>query len=136
MATLDDVRRLALALPDTAEKVGGHGGGSGWRVHDKLFVWERGPTGADVRALEALDRTWPDLPTVGVRTDGLEVKEALLGTFPEVFFTIPHFQGYPAVLVRVASIGLDQLQEVITDAWLVQAPKRTATAWLAQHPLD
>ena len=56
-----------------------------------------------------------------MRTEGLEGKEALLGSFPEIFFTIPHFDGYPAVLVRLDAIDLDQLREVITDAWLLQA---------------
>ena len=101
MPTLDDVRAIALSFPETIEKVDGHRGGAGWRTPDGLFVWERGPSKADVAALAALGRTWPDGPVVGVRTDGLDGKEALLGTFPEVFFTIPHFDGYPAVLVRL-----------------------------------
>ncbi|KAA9108386.1 MmcQ/YjbR family DNA-binding protein [Microbacterium rhizomatis] len=134
MVTVEDVRALALALPDTIEKVDGHRGGAGWRVHDKLFAWERAPSASDLRQLDALDRSWPDGPVIGVRTDGLDVKEALIGSFPDVFFTIPHFDGYPAVLVRLDAIEPAHLAEVVTDAWLVQAPKRTANAWLAEHP--
>jgi len=130
MPTLDDVRAIALSFPETIEKVDGHRGGAGWRTADGLFVWERGPSKADVTALSALGRTWPDGPDVGVRTDGLEGKEALLGTFPGVFFTIPHFDGYPAVLVRLDSIEPDLLREVITDAWILRAPKRLSKAWL------
>jgi hypothetical protein len=69
-----------------------------------------------------------------VRTDGLDGKEALLGSFPEQFFAIPHFDGYPAVLVRLDAIDAELLREVVTDAWLLRAPKRLAEAWLAAHP--
>ena len=101
-----------------------------------LFVWERGPSKADLSALAALGRTWPEGPIVGVRTEGLEGKEALLGTFPEVFFTIPHFDGYPAVLVRLDRIEVDHLREVVTDAWLLKAPRRLAKEWLTEHGVD
>ena len=71
---------------------------------------------------------------MGVRTDGAQVKEALLETYPDAFFTIPHFDGYPAVLVRLDAIDLEQLREVITDAWLLKVTKRAANEWLAAHP--
>lgn len=132
MPTLDDVRAIALSLPETVEKVDGHRGGPGWRVSDGLFVWQRSPSKADLSALAALGRTWPDGPVVGVRTEGLEAKEALLGSFPDAFFTIPHFDGYPAVLVHLDRIEPDLLREVITDAWIVKAPKRLSKAWLAE----
>jgi len=133
MPTLDDVRAIALSLPETVEKVDGHRGGPGWRVADGLFVWQRGPSKADISALAALGRSWPDGPVVGVRTEGLEAKEALLGSFPDAFFTIPHFDGYPAVLVRLDVIEPDLLREVLTDAWIVKAPKRLSKAWLAEN---
>ncbi|KRA25329.1 hypothetical protein ASD65_13535 [Microbacterium sp. Root61] len=133
MATIEDVRAIALALPETFEKIEGHRGGASWRVKDGLFVWERGPGATDLRQLDALGRSWPEGPVVGVRTDGAEGKEALLGTFPDLFFTIPHFDGYPAVLVILESIEVEHLREVITDAWLVKAPRRLAKEWLAQH---
>ena len=95
MPTLDDVRAIALSFPETIEKVDGHRGGAGWRTPDGVFVWERGPSKADVAALAALGRTWPDGPVVGVRTDGLEGKEALLGTFPEVVLHDPALRRVP-----------------------------------------
>ena len=133
MPTLDDVRAIAMSFPETIEKVDGHRGGAGWRTHDGLFVWERGPSKADLTALAALARTWPAGPVVGVRTEGLEGKEALLGSFPDAFFTIPHFDGYPAVLVRLDAVDADLLREVITDAWILKAPRRLSKAWLAEH---
>lgn len=134
MATLDQVRELALALPGVQERVDGHRGGATWRTKAGSFVWERGPSGADLAALEKLGRSWPDGAVIGVRTDGLDEKEALLATFPDAFFTIPHFDGFPAVLVRLDRIGEDHLREVITDAWLLRAPKRVAQAWLDAQP--
>ncbi|MET0736447.1 MAG: hypothetical protein ABWY55_12500 [Microbacterium sp.] len=136
MATLDDVRTIALALPETHESVDGHRGGASWRAVGGPFVWERGPGKADLAALEKLGREWPAGAVVGVRTEGGEGKEALLGAFPGIFFTIPHFDGYPAVLVRLDAIGVDQLREVITDSWLLKAPQRLAAAWLAAQSAD
>lgn len=134
MATLDDVRTVALALPDVLEVVQGHRGGASWRTKNGGFVWQRGPSAADLAKLAALGRGWPDGDVVGIRTDGLESKEVLLASLPDVLFTIPHFDGYPAVLVRLADIDVRLLEELITDAWLVKAPKALAKEWLAQHP--
>lgn len=134
MATIDDVRAIALSLPETHEKVDGHRGGAGWRTRDGLFVWERGPRRADLAALAELGRSWPEGPVVGVRTDGLDGKQALLESFPDAFFTIPHFDGYPAVLVKLDAIDSDLLREVVTDAWLLKAPKALAKGWLRDHP--
>jgi hypothetical protein len=134
VATLDDVRAIALTLPDVEERVEGHRGGASWRTRAGMFVWERGPTRRDDEQLAALGESWPAGAVVGVRTDGPQVKDALLETYPDVFFTIPHFDGYPAVLVRLEAIEPDLLREVVTDAWLLKAPKRTAKEWLAAHP--
>jgi hypothetical protein len=134
VATLDDVRAIALTLPDVEERVEGHRGGASWRTRAGMFVWERGPTRRDDEQLAALGESWPAGAVVGVRTDGPQVKDALLETYPHVFFTIPHFDGYPAVLVRLEAIEPDLLREVVTDAWLLRAPKRTAKEWLAAHP--
>lgn len=133
MATLDHVREIARSLPETVEVVEGHRGGAAWRTKNGLFAWERGPTKADLAALAALDRTWPDGVVVGIRTDGLEAKEALLASLPDVLFTIPHFDGYPALLVRLDSADRALLAELVTDAWLVKAPRALAKAWLAEH---
>jgi hypothetical protein len=97
-------------------------------------VWQRGPSGRDLEQLAALGREWPVGEVVGVRTDGQEVKQALLEMYGDAFFTIPHFDGYPAVLVRLEAVDPAQLREVIIDAWLLKVTKRVAAEWLAAHP--
>jgi hypothetical protein len=129
MATWEDVRRIALSLPETSEALSW--GLPSWRVKDKGFVWERPLRRADY---EALGDAAPDGPVLGVRVADLGVKEALLAGDPGVYFTTPHFQGYPSVLVRLDAIGTDELREVVVDAWLCRAPKRLATAYLAENP--
>ena len=125
MATWDDVRRIALALPETSEKTSwGH---AHWRVKDKLFVWERPLRKSD---LKALGDDAPTGPILGVRVEHLGAKEALLADDPAVFFTTPHFDGYPAVLVLLEEVALDELEELIVEAWLFRAPKRLAKAYL------
>jgi hypothetical protein len=124
VATWDDVRRLALALPDTSERVSREH--RQWRVADKLFVWERPLRRPD---LEALGDEAPQGPILGARVEHLLAKDALLADDPGVFFTIPHFDGYPAVLLRLERISVEDLTDVVTEAWLVRAPKRLARAW-------
>jgi hypothetical protein len=125
MATFDDVARIALDLPETSE--GTSHGNRSWRVKDKGFVWERPLRRGD---LEALGDAAPDGPVLGVRTEHLGAKEAILASDPEVFFTTPHFDGYPAVLVQLERIAPDDLREVIVEAWLARAPKRLADEYL------
>lgn len=134
MATLDDVREIALGFPGVTERVDGHRGGMTWRTPAGAFVWERGPGAADLAALDKLGRAWPPGEVAALRTDGEQVKAALLETFPDVFFTIPHFDGYPAVLVRLGAIDREHLREVVTDAWLLKVTQRVGQAWLAEHP--
>jgi hypothetical protein len=128
MATWEDVRRIALALPATSEAVSR--GLATWRVRDTGFVWERPLRPADLRAL---GDAAPDSPILGARVEHLGAKEALLADDPDVFFTTPHFDGYPAVLVRLDEIGLDDLNEVIVEAWLARAPKRLAQQYIESH---
>ena len=92
-------------------------------------MWERPLRRAD---LEALGDAAPDGPILGARVEHLVAKEALLADDPAVFFTTPHFDGYPAVLVRLERIGLEDLREVIVEAWLARAPKRLAEAYLRE----
>ncbi len=125
MATWDDVRRIALALPETAEV--SSRGLTQWRVKDKLFVWERPLRRSD---LEALGERAPDGPILGARVEHLVAKDALLADDPGVYFTTPHFDGYPAVLVQLERIGLEDLDELIVEAWLARAPKRLAKAYV------
>src|SRR3954462_14357309 len=98
-----------------------------WRVKDKLFVWERPLRKTD---LTALGDAAPGGPILGARVEHLVAKEALLADDPEVFFTTPHFDGYPAVLVQLERIGLGHLEEVVVEAWLARAPKRLVQAYL------
>ena len=125
MATWDDVRRLALAMPEAEERTSRDL--PQWRVKDKLFVWERPLRRSD---LEALGDAAPGGPILGVRVEHLVAKEAMLADDPDVFFTTPHFDGYPAVLVRLENIAVDELEEVVTEAWLARAPARLAKAFL------
>jgi hypothetical protein len=128
MASWNDVRRFALALPETAEETSSDGKRS-WSVNKKGFVWERPLRRAD---FEALGDRAPDGPILGVRTADLEMKDVLLASDPAVFFTTPHFNGYPAVLVRLDGIALKKLKDVIIEAWLARAPKRAVAVFL-QH---
>lgn len=131
MASWDDVRRLALALPDTAEQVSW--GSASWRVRDKGFVWERPLRKSDLAALADRGESPPDGPILGVRVADEGVKHALIADDPAVFFTVPHFDGYPAVLVRLDHIPVDELAELVTEAWLLRAPKRLAKTFLAER---
>ena len=128
MATWDDVRRIALALPQTSEAIS-HGNAS-WQVRDKAFVWERPLRKSDVRSL---GDNAPEGPILGARVEHLVAKEALLADDPNVFFTTPHFDGYPAVLVQLDHITLEDLEEVIVEAWLCRAPKRLAKSYADKH---
>jgi hypothetical protein len=125
VADWDDVRRLALSLPETSEKP--QWGTASWRVRDKSFVWERPLRPSDLRAL---GDAAPDGPILGARVEHLVAKEALIADDPEVYFTTPHFDGYAAVLVRLERIAVDELEELITEAWLCRAPKRLARAFM------
>ena len=124
MATWDDVRRIALALPETSERLSREN--RQWRVKDKLFVWERPLRRTD---LEALGDRAPAGAILGARVEHQVAKEALLADESGVYFTTPHFDGYPAILARLDAIGLDELNELIVEAWLVRAPKRLARAY-------
>jgi hypothetical protein len=125
MAEWDDVRRIALALPETSERPAY--GNTAWRVRDKIFVWERPLRPKEVR--EIGERA-PAGPILAARVEGLDVKEALLQDDPVAFFTTPHFDGYAAVLIRLDRVSPEELNELITEAWLCRAPKRLAKEYL------
>ena len=126
MATWDDVRMLALTLPETAEGAD-RSGLSKWMVRDKHFAWERPLRKRD---LEELGAAAPAGDILGASTADLDDKRGLIGSNPDVFFTVPHFANYPAVLVLIEHISREQLREVLTDAWLCRAPKRLAARYL------
>ena len=119
MATWNDVSRLALELPEVEEITGGDGQLS-WKVKGKLFVWERPLRKRDI---DELGDAAPAGPILGARTDGEAEKFALVQTDPGVYFTTSHFNGYPAVLVRLDRINKPALGELVIGAWLIQAPK-------------
>lgn len=125
MATWDDVRRLALSLPETSE--GTSYGSAQWVVRSKSFVWERPLRKSD---LAALGEAAPAGPILAAYVADLGVKDAIIADDPEVYFTIPHFDGFRAILIRLEHISVVDLDEIITDAWLARAPKRVATQYL------
>jgi hypothetical protein len=125
VASWKEVARIVAELPETAEPTPRN-----WRVRKKLIVWERPLRKAD---LEALGADAPDGDILGARVADEGVKLALIADDPDVYFTTPHFDGYPMVLVRLAEIGVGELTELITDAWLSQAPKTLAKAFLADR---
>lgn len=128
MASWEDVRTIALELPETSERLShGH---SSWRVRDKGFVWERPLRASD---LSALGDDAPAGAILGARVEHLVAKEALLADRPDVYFTTPHFDGYPAVLVVLQRIDSQELRELIVDSWLARAPKRLADRYVAEH---
>jgi hypothetical protein len=125
VASWEDVCRLALALPETSERLSRDR--RQWLVKDKLFVWERP---LRPKEIEVLGASAPDGPILGARVEHAGAKEALLADDPRVFFTTPHFDGFPAILVRLELIAAEDLEEVVTEAWLVRAPRRLAEAYL------
>jgi hypothetical protein len=127
VADWDDVRRIAMGLPESEEGISR--GTALWTVKGKGFVWERPLRRADH---VALGETAPDGPILGVRVADLGVKEALLFDDPTVYFTTPHFDGYPAVLVQLDRVEIGELEELIIEAWLDRAPKRLAREFLDQ----
>jgi hypothetical protein len=134
MATWADVRRLALALPETDEAE--HWSNTAWRVKQKGFVWARPLNKADLKRLAAAGETAPDGPILAVRVEDEGVKGALIASNPDVFFTIEHFNGFNAVLLLLDEIALDELGELITEAWLTCAPAKLAKVFLAENPAD
>src|SRR5918993_2187650 len=124
MADWDDVDRLARALPETDG--GTSYGNRAWTVKGKAFAWERPLRRAD---REALGDAAPEGPILGARVEHLVAKDALLADDTGVFFTTPHFDGYPAILVRLDPISVEDLEEVVVEAWLARAPRRLVKAY-------
>ncbi|BBX44365.1 MmcQ/YjbR family DNA-binding protein [Mycobacterium cookii] len=125
MATWDDVASVVGVLP-----LGEESSPREWRVGKKLIAWERPLRKSDHEAFTALGIDPPRGDILGVRVSDEGVKFALIADEPDVYFTTPHFDGYPAVLVRLAEIGEPELRELIVDAWLAQAPKRLVQEFL------
>jgi hypothetical protein len=128
VATWEDVRQIALTLPETSERQSR--GTASWHVRDKGFVWERPLRKSDLRAL---GDAAPTGPILGARVEHLAAKVALIADRPDVYFTTPHFDGYPAILVELERIPADELHELIVEAWLARAPARLAREYAAAH---
>ena len=121
MATWEDVRRIAAGLPETVEEPERQ-----WRIRKKLIAWERPLRKSD---LEALGDGAPTGDILGIRVCDEQDKHALIAGDPGVFFTTPHFDGYPIVLARLEATGVGLLEELVTDAWRDRAPKRLVAAF-------
>jgi hypothetical protein len=126
MATWEDVRQAALALPGTTEG-SSRDGLLSWQVKGKAFAWERPLRRAD---RQALGEAAPDGPILAAWVPDLGEKEALLAEDPQTYFTTPHFDGYAIVLVRLPRLAADRLPELLGEAWLRRAPKRLAKEYL------
>jgi len=131
MATRRDVEQLAMAMPETVKGEDEEGRPS-YSVNGKVICWHRSPRP------DALDpKTGERLTDVFVfRTTDLDVKEMTLQDDRGIFFTTPHWNGYPAVLIRIRDLKRlrrAELRDLVEEAWLSRAPKRVAKAWLAEN---
>lgn len=131
MATMVDLDELALAMPQTVKELS-EDGRPAYLVHGKMFCFHRR------RRRDAIDpETGEQLDDVLMfRVADLGVKELIVADDRGLFFTTPHFDGYPAVLIRIpdlARLDREELEDAVVEAWLTRAQKRSARAWLAEH---
>jgi hypothetical protein len=127
---MKDLDKLALAMPEATKDV--DDGRPTYCVHGKMFCFHRGPR------KDAVDPETGERLTdvLAFRVADLGVKELLLSDARGVYFTTPHWNGYPAVLVRIrdlARLDRDELRDLVEEAWLTRAQKRLAKEWLASR---
>jgi hypothetical protein len=116
MVTHDDIRAIALGLPGTIERAS-YGGRPSWRTTTRMFTWIRDEPEALV-----------------VWVESAEEKVALIDAEPEKFFTTPHYDGEPIVLVRLEAVDREEAAELVTESWRLRAPRAAVRAWDADHP--
>jgi len=142
VVSVDEAARMAMDLPGVTEgdsrgnrswSVGGSGKGGKGSGKGKVFAWVRPFSKADIKRFGAADP--PDGPILAVRVEDLHEKEAVLAAGPEGFFTIPHFDGYAAVLIELDRVDEQTLREAIVDAWLACAPPALADEYLGDGRL-
>jgi hypothetical protein len=126
VVSLDDVARFALDLPEVTE--GSRHGNRTWLVDGKGFAWDRPFSKADIRRFGT--DTPPPGPILATRVEDLVEKEAVLAANPRAFFTIPHFDGYAAVLIQLKAATRPAVREAVLDGWLACAPPRLMQAYL------
>ena len=126
MVTMDEVARMAMDLPEVTE--GERHGHRTWFVAGKAFAWDRQFSKADIKRFG--DVTPPEGPILAVHVADLHEKEAVLAAGAKGFFTIPHFDGYAAVLIQLKAAGKRAVREAVLDGWLAKAPARLAEAYV------
>ena len=129
MATLDDVAHMTSELPEVVEAE--RHGNRTWSVAGKGFAWERPFSKADLKRFG--DVTPPDGPILAVRVEDLGEKEAVLAAQPKAFFTIPHFDGFSAVLIQLNKVSKKALRDALVDGWLACAPPKLAEQYMKRR---
>ncbi len=129
MASWDDVRRIALDLPEVVEVPGGRT--TAWHVGSKPFAWERLLRRGEREQLEQAGREVADGPALGLRTADPGVVDALVAARPDLYFTVAGYGVHPMVLLDVGRAAFEDLDEALTEAWLCRAPKRLREAFLS-----